>query len=257
MEELFDRVPAFLDHQFIKLNQAKTASQHIHQSLLPNSEEAVICCDFAEKFKCVTQNATQSAHYGETPISIFTIAQYHKKMEAKAIASDHEKQTKDCVLAYMDLLLSKLPSSVKKVNVWSDNASSQFKNQFIMNSMKYFENRYSLKLCWNFYAAMHGKSVVDGIGGTVKRYVKDRIRSQDIIVRSAHDFAKIAEDCNIEVIPMTTSDISARNKKIGFAEIVNSSKNIKGIKAAHSFETSLGKKNVKKILCHKITPENL
>jgi hypothetical protein len=75
-----------------------------------------------------------------------------------------------------DVILSELPSTVKLVQFWSDNAGSQFKNQFILEGIKRFESRYSsLKICWNFYAALHGKTVVDGIGGSVKRYVRQRI----------------------------------------------------------------------------------
>lgn len=139
------------------------------------SESAVVIFNFAEKFKYIQQNAPQSAHYGQTPVSIFTIAVYRRGFQPKAIASDCEKHSKEVVLAYVDSVLAKLPSTVSRVDVWTDNTTSQFKNQFVMNTIKTFETRYQFKLFWNFYAPMHGKSVFDGIGGTLKRYVKERI----------------------------------------------------------------------------------
>lgn len=125
LEEICDQVPDFLYHQHVKMHQAKASRLMIDKAS-------------AEKFKCIQQNAPQSAHYGQTPVSIFTIAVYHRGFQPKAIASDCEKHSKEVVLAYVDSVLAKLPSTVSRVDVWTDNATSQFKNQFVMNSIKTF-----------------------------------------------------------------------------------------------------------------------
>ena len=112
------------------MRQSKSASLQISQANC-----AVIACDFAESFKCCLQNAPQSAHYGQTPITVFTVALYHRGVSPIVIASDCEKHSKECVLAFIDRLLDELPETVETVNFWTDNATSQFKNQFIMQGM--------------------------------------------------------------------------------------------------------------------------
>lgn len=256
LEEIYDKISDFLDHQYVKMNQARSSSRMIQEAKEQNSDSAVIILDFAEKFKCMQQNATQSAHYGQTPISILTIAVYHKGFKPMAIASDFEKHTKDAVLAYVDFIIATLPLSVKSIEIWSDNATSQFKNQYIMEGMKLLEQRHEKKIRWNFYAPMHGKSVVDGIGGSVKRFVRERILAQDLLVKSAEDFVSVASAMEIEVILMKTAEIEAHNKEIDLPKIINSSKKIPDIKKHHSFrvsEVKIGKKTILKIVGEKIS----
>jgi hypothetical protein len=119
--------------------------------------------------------------------------------------------------------------------MWSDNATSQFKNQFIMNGLKSLESRHNKKIRWNFYAPMHGKSIIDGIGGSVKRFVKGRILAQDLLVNSAEDFVRVASAMNTKVILMTADDIESRNIEIDLNSIIKESKKIAGISKNQSF----------------------
>lgn len=242
IEELKDLVPEFLDHQFVKMNQSKFYKQTIEKCEDPKSSCALVVCDFAEKFKCVQQNATQSAHYGQQPVSIFTVGIYHRGFTPMTVVSDNEKQTKETVLSYLDLVLENLPVTVKTVEIWSDNASSQFKNQYIMESLKRFQLQYDLKIRWNFFAAMHGKSVVDGIGGSVKRFVRERIISRDLIVDSAAKFAEIASEMNVRVFYINQKSIDTRNASIGLQNIIKSAKLVPETKKKHSFEVQTVKK---------------
>lgn len=256
LNEICDQAPSYLDHEYIKIEQSCSSRQMIEKALKKDSDSAVIIVDFAEKFKCIQQNATQSAHYGQTPISIFTVAIYHQKFYPKAIVSDVEKHSKEVVLAYMDVIFETLPATAKRVDVWSDNATSQFKNQYVINSIDTFQERFKIKLVWNFFAPMHGKSVVDGIGGTLKRYVRDRIVAQDLQVKSAEDFVSVAENHSTGVILMSPEDIEDRNSAIKLSTIIKKSKQIADVKKNHCFEFIVenGKKVVKKVVSHKVSP---
>ena len=258
LQEIYDQAVDFLDHEFIKLKQSKSSESMIKVAMSENSENAVICCDFAEKFKCVQQNAPQSAHYGQTPVSLFTIALYHHGIQSIVIASDFEKNTKDTVLAYLQTVMTILPATVKNVDIWSDNAGSQFKNQFIMEGMKTLETLHEpIKIRWNFYAAMHGKSVVDGIGGSVKRWVRRKILNQDLIVKCAQDFVQASEGIKIDVKYLSLHQIKTLNEEIGLSDIVKKSKKIQDIKKNHRFETvheQNRKKNISKVVGTKISP---
>jgi hypothetical protein len=106
---------------------------------------------------------------------------------------------------------------------------------------------------------MHGKSVVDGIGSTVKRRVRQKVLSGKDVVQSAEDFVNSAKSSsmNIEVELMKISEINARNEAKGLKKIVSDSKNVKNIKKNHCFEVGkvlVRKKHVDQIIAHKITP---
>lgn len=239
------------------MKQAAAFRRMIATAMEPDSSNAVIIVDFAENFKCLQQNAPQSAHYGQTPVSIFSVAVYCRELLPIIVSSDCEKHTKDAVLAYVDRILQEIPPDVSIVDIWSDNATSQFKNQFIMEGMKSIGEQRKVKINWNFFAPMHGKSVVDGIGGAVKRFVRRQILAQDILVKSAQEFTDIASKMNVKALCMNNSEIDERNAQINLPAIIKNSKKIDNIKKFHYFsanDVKIGRKIVKKIVGVKTTP---
>jgi len=136
-------------------------------------------------------------------------------------------------------------------------ATSQFKNQYVMQAIKTFESKYKIKIIWHFYAPLHGKPVVDGIGGTVKRYVRNRIIAENLLVKSAKDFADICTGMDINVIHVSPSDIQARNKAIQYDKIIKESSSVTNIKKNHCFEVKevkVGRKMVQKVIGHHVSP---
>lgn len=173
LHEIYKQVPEFLNHQFVKTNQAVSSRNMIEITWKSDLNSAIILIDFAEKFKYIKQNAIQTAHYGQTSISILTFTIYHSKFSHMAIALNYEKHIKESILAYLEEIISKLSRTVQKIEIWSDNATSQFKNQCVMEDIKSFEEYLTKKIRSNFYTTMHGEPVVDGIGASAKRFVKD------------------------------------------------------------------------------------
>lgn len=258
LTEIYDQVPNFLDHEYVKMNQSEACKILIEEAFKHDSSTAVIQCDFAEKFKCITQNQTQAAHYGQMPVSIFTCAIYHRGLRQIVIVSDSEDQNKETTIPYLDTIFAKLPETVLRIEMFTDNAPTQFKNQYTMESMNTFEKKYNIKMRWNFFAEMHGKSIVDGIGGAVKSFVHRRILMERVIVKDASDFARVANDehLNIEVYLVTKSDIEDLKKILKFSDIISKATAIKGIKKLHSLwidEKKVGKKVEKKVLGSKVT----
>lgn len=155
------------------MKQAKSCKNAVSEASKSDSFLAAIQIDFSEKYKCLSQNQTQAAHFGIKPVTIFTCTIYHRGLEQKAFVSDFETQDKNFAI---NMIISKLPETVLRVEFYSDNAGSQFKNQFIGKFMKTFENMYKIKIRWNYFASMHGKSIVDVIGGSVKRFNDRRVK---------------------------------------------------------------------------------
>ena len=98
----------------------------------------------------------------------------------------------------MKHLREKFPS-IRVLNVFSDGEGSQFKQRFLFWNLHYWQQDHHLKLTWNFFATSHGKGVVDGLGGTVKRVVWRHVRSGQVHIRTAEEYTKIAEQCNPEI----------------------------------------------------------
>ena len=100
---------------------------------------------------------------------------------------------------FMSFLFSKLAEkykSIKVINVFSDGAASQFKQCYLFSNLHEWENDFSMKLIWNFFAASHGKGAVDGIGGMVKRSVWRVARAGTTAPLDAASYAEIASNRN-------------------------------------------------------------
>ena len=51
---------------------------------------------------------------------------------------------------------------------------------------------------WNFFATSHGKGIVDGVGGTVKRYVYRKVLNHNVTGVNADDFVTACNDANMK-----------------------------------------------------------
>ncbi len=105
-------------------------------------------------------------------------------------------------------IISKVPSTVETMKIWSDGPNNQFKNRFIAALIEVFEKYKKIKIFWNFFATAHGKGSVDGIGAVVKNRVKRLIKSRQSIVHSSKDFCESfnSENSVIEVMHMPESE---------------------------------------------------
>ena len=60
---------------------------------------------------------------------------------------------------------------VNTIKFSSDGAASQFKNRFLPQHLITMMEQTGIEFEWSYFASFHGKGVVDGIGGTLKRLV--------------------------------------------------------------------------------------
>jgi len=52
----------------------------------------------------------------------------------------------------------------------------------------------TITICWNVFATSHGKVPVDGIGGSLKRHVSERVNKRKNLVDNAEMFVAAAQD---------------------------------------------------------------
>ena len=107
-----------------------------------------------ENYSTFYQDEIQSAHWHKNQITVFTVAFWQNgECQPAVVISDDVSHSKDSVLVFLDTLLtSLLQSDTNILQVWSDGPSSQFKNRFVANCLPWFENKFKLKIHWNFFA---------------------------------------------------------------------------------------------------------
>lgn len=236
----------FVSHAEVKRIQSNVFKSNIENSRTDTSV-AVLQIDWAENYKCFAQHETQAAHFGQNQTSIFTAALWTQQVSTFAIVSDSLDHTKNSVIANIDKLCEQLPDSVKILHIHSDNATSQFKNKDTLASMIQLEKQHSIKICWHFFAAMHGKGVVDGVGAAVKRVASNKTKAETAVIVDAESFANALESSVVKVMYLSDEEKSRRNIRIGLKSIIAQSKKLKDISKSHFFNVVNGTVKIQRV----------
>jgi len=213
---LKSKVEYFLFHVYIKREQSKYFEKLKEQV---TDEKILLQVDFAENFNMKEQDEIQKAHWNSTPLSIFTAFIWSKNenfsFALPSLDVTHDKFVVDPALnIILNHIETTLPN-VKEVHCFSDGAASQFKQRFHFRNLIENANDHNIQLSWHFFATSHGKGVVDGIGGVVKRLVWSAILAGQVF-RSVEDFIKIAKKKTNKIIlfEITKSDIDNSKAKL-------------------------------------------
>ena len=218
--ELKKQLKHFLVHTFVKRKQMAKMDELIEAC---NVENVVLQVDFSENVSIVTQREVQSAHWSHGQATLFTGHAWisngdEKKAESFVIVSDDLTHAKYSIYIFMDYifeyLLEKYPL-IKKINIFSDGPGSQFKQRYLFSNLHTWEEKHKVNVIWNFFATSHGKGVVDGLGGTVKRSVWRHVRSEQAHITNPEEYAVVAKERNpnitIHFISKDTVDASKQS----------------------------------------------
>ena len=163
-------------------------------------------------------------------------------LKSFVFVSDNLTHSKDTVIAYIDFVLDQLPDIVKTVSIWSDGPCSQFKNRYIFAGIAHLETRHSVNISWNFFATSHGKGPVDGIGGSVKRFVWRKVKSRQYSVSDAVSFSRAAEEmAHVVTMHISKNDIDEKNNDLNVNGIFKGAPAIPKIAKCHHVEIRNGK----------------
>ena len=104
---------------------------------------------------------------------------------------------------------------IKTINIFSDAASSQFKQRYLFSNLHEWATDFGVQLVWNFFATSHGKGAVDGIGGSLKRSVWRVVRAGTKSPIDAASYAGIAtqRNPNINVVYISSEEIKLQSDK--------------------------------------------
>ena len=143
------------------------------------------------------QKEVQGAHWHHAQATIFTTYAWINNATNynMVVISDDLNHTKYSNFVFMKCFpksLSEIPKH-RTINVFSDGPTSKFKQRFLFSSLHYWEQNHDISIRWNYFATFHGKGVVDGIGGMVKRAVWRHIRSQRSHNTTQQEYSAIAK----------------------------------------------------------------
>lgn len=206
----------FLRHMFIKRQQSEFFEE-AKKNATRNS--VVIQLDFAENHGIKYQHEIQSAHWSNQQVTIFTVYVWKGEGTGQGYAfiSDELEHNKYAVFTFFDRLFLELQQSnpnLKELAFFSDGAASQFKQRFLFVNLSLMEQDYGLKVSWHFFATSHGKGVVDGIGGTLKRAVW-RESMAGLVISSAEEFANVAKKSpKIKIIYVSKEEVNKHQERL-------------------------------------------
>ena len=167
--------------------------------------EAILSVDFSKNYENKQKHEIQSAYFGHEAFTLFTAACYFKSNTEQGIETDkdsrlyvlplvvvsnqtiHERNIAFACNNKVIKIMQRYMPSLKRVYIWSDGCSSQFRSQFVFRSLLYYPD--NLKITWDYGEAHHFKGPHDGIGGTVKRKVYQDVSTWKVVIKNAEHFA--------------------------------------------------------------------
>lgn len=196
--KLSSQLLLFMKHKFRIHNQCKF-SKYVRNNL--NDDEVFLVVDFSENYQLKYASEIQSRHFGASneQLSLHTGAYFAKimtedssKIKVKTFCTVSCSNRHDAAAIWAHLLpifkkIKEDHENITRVHIMSDGPTKQYRNKTNMFLFSHYMEELGFEIgSYNFSEAGHGKSIADGVGGTIKR-------TADSAVRLGKDVANIDE----------------------------------------------------------------
>ena len=170
---LVEKVDNNTTHCFIAKFQASYLKQ-LKNTI--GADEVIVLGDFAENYFFLVQDQIQGYHWNKSQCSLHPVVAYIRSSDNRVESSLcilSEDLNHDVTFVYKVIketvvfIKKELNPSVKTIHYFSDGCVALNKNW--KNFVSLCHHLSEIDRIWNFFATSHGKSLCDGIGGTVKR----------------------------------------------------------------------------------------
>jgi hypothetical protein len=208
---LKDLLPAFLTHSYVKRKQSAFLDS-LKDAVNHDTTKAVIQLDFSQNYAMAQQDEIQSAFWSHDQVTIFTSYNWcASSNKGTVVVSNDLSHSREAIFVFIDQLLSSLfeeHPGIKSVAFQSDGAGSQFKNKYLFANLCHWKTKYEKCFSWHFTATSHGKGVIDGLGGTVKRAVWRSVKAGRPIFTVKEFSERAAELCpNINILYISKENV--------------------------------------------------
>ena len=175
VQQLRVTTPHYLSDVFVKRKQCDYF-EHIKETA--GDRTVVRQVDYAENFTLTNQDQIQSTYWSQNQVSMFTayiwMGGSGGQGQSFGLVSNGKTHDKFAVITCREVMIKEVISIMPDVNeivFSSDGAASQFKNRCLLQHLTMMMDANVVEISWNYFASSHGKGVVDGVGGTLKRLV--------------------------------------------------------------------------------------
>ena len=175
--------------------------KYLKENLPPN--HVYIHMDFAEDYRCRSQNEIQSAYWSPTQVTIHPVVIYFKQPGAQKSShrsfvfvsneSHHDATFVFTLIGRLILLLKEIVPNLKMVHYWTDSPASQYRNKSIFKIISCHDEYFGCSASWNYIQSGHGKGPCDPIGGVAKRKADQAVKKGSFIIQDAIDFFEWAK----------------------------------------------------------------
>ena len=174
----------------------RTLKENLHDT------DIYIHMDFAEDYRCRSQEEIHSAYWSQTQVTIHPVVSYYKKdgkvtHQSYVFISNEPSHDAKFVYALLKKLvpaLVKLVPDVEFIHYWTDSPTSQYRNKTIFKIISCHEEFFSVKASWNYVEADHGKGPCDPNGGTTKQKADIGVKNDKAVIQDAMDFFTWAKE---------------------------------------------------------------
>lgn len=197
--------------------------------------------DFAMNFSVEGQSEVQSALWSRASIVLFTVVEnFNRESKKYIICSDNTTKDKNAIFAFIETLYGTKFIDVNDVRItemiWTDGPSSEFKNQYMVQLLKYLADKYQKIFTWKYFCTSHGKGVCDAIGGKAKMVAREKCKAVDgrlETINNASDFIRVcqANITGIDFMEVTEAQIKNLNEQ---KKLWQNSRPIPGISKLHA-----------------------
>ena len=196
---LQDLLADFSAHNHTNFNQLHNLKQ-AKKNLKEN--ELIISEDFSENYSFKQQNEIMSAHWNQEELSLFCATAHYLQDRKPAfshyvLCSNDLSHDKNTIFFYNSYIINDLKSKgliFDMAHYWSDDPSSQFKNQYNFTHLLLHQRDHGMPADWNFITTSHRKGANDGTGGDVKNVVWRKVLQNKAVAGDLESFVCVAKE---------------------------------------------------------------
>jgi hypothetical protein len=192
--ELCKEMEEYARHIFIASWQQ---TQYRNLSRNPPDGLLILLADFAENYRCDSQDEIQGAHWSYAQASVFPVVAYYRcptdkceevvKESLVFITNDLEHDA-SAVHHFITKANRHLSSKVtiKHQVQFTDGCAAQFKSKEPFIDLSYANEDYGFPIERSFFGSNHGKNPCDGLGAVAKKAGKDAVVAREAVIQDAH-----------------------------------------------------------------------
>ena len=246
----FLEVRNHVDRMYNQFDQVKLLKNKL------SVNECTMQIDYSENYSCSQQDEPAQAFYDRCQVTIHPMVVHfrtndgvlkHKSYVGISPETAHSAPTTLAFLRKVVPLVKQLIPQLSMIHYLSDSPVSQYRNKSICQIVALHSEYFPpIRASWDYMESGHGKSACDGVGGAIKHYADNAVKSGRVI-GGANDFFDWAEESNQKMICVFVS----RADVVLAERILRNAQPVRGLSKCHSIRAFSGHLHIRDKSCYK------